>query len=289
MNLTDNQNIEHLVPMSSPDLTSAERDAVAAVLQTPNISMGMQNHLFEQAIADYTGRKHAIAVNSGTAGLHLCVRAMDITPGDLVVTTPFSFVASSNTILYEGGIPLFVDVDVQTGNIDVLQVKHAVKDINGGNAEKWLPRKGVENAGKLKAIMPVDVFGQPADIDPIQEIAKSNDLKIIEDSCEAIGARYKDIQVGQNSDAAVYAFYPNKQMTTGEGGIIVTDDDDAAQLMRALRNQGRSPGDTWLAHTHLGYNYRLDEMSAALGNAQVSRLDEMIDKRAMVAAGKSVV
>ncbi|MEK6256546.1 MAG: aminotransferase class I/II-fold pyridoxal phosphate-dependent enzyme, partial [Chloroflexota bacterium] len=179
--------------MSSPDLTSAEQDAVAAVLRTPDLSMGPQHKLFEHSIAKYAGRKHAIAVNSGTAGLHLCVRAMGITSGDMIITTPFSFVASSNTILYEGGIPVFVDVDALTGNIDVSQVQNAVNDINAGKTEKWLPRKGVENAGKLKVIMPVDVFGQPVDIDPIHAIAKSNDLKTIEDSCEAIGAIYKDI------------------------------------------------------------------------------------------------
>ncbi len=263
--------------MSSPDLTEADRRAVAEVLNTPILSMGQHTPGFEQRIRERTGAKHAIAVNSGTAGLHLCVRAAGIGPGDLVITTPFSFVASSNVLLFENAVPLFVDVDPRTGNIDPEAVDEAAR-----NPGKYLPRK-LASRGELKAILPVDVFGQPAEMDMIRATAQRHGLKIIEDSCEALGAEYKGRQAGRLGDFGVYAFYPNKQITTGEGGMIVTDDDEAAALMLALRNQGRAPGDTWLSHTHLGYNYRIDELSAALGESQMQRLDELLDKRAQVA------
>ncbi len=271
------------IPMSSPDLTEAERQAVAEVLNTPILSMGRRVRAFEQAFCDLTGAKHAIAVNSGTAGLHLCVRAAGIGEGDLVITTPFSFVASANVLLFENAIPVFVDVDPRTGNIDPELVKDALENI-----EKYLPRRGADSdisrQRAPKAILPVDVFGQPADMDPILAVAEEYGLTVIEDSCEALGAAYKGRPAGRLGDFGIFAFYPNKQITTGEGGLIVTDDDRAAGLMRALRNQGRAPGDTWLQHTHLGYNYRLDEMSAALGAVQMSRLDELLAKREQVAA-----
>ncbi len=276
---------KYRVPMSSPDLSEAERAAVAAVLRTPSLSMGGEILGFEAAFREYTGLKHAIGVNSGTAGLHLCVRAAGIGEGDLVITTPFSFVASANVLLFERAVPIFVDVDPQTGNIDTELVSQAVSDLtqNGRAAGRWLPRKGAGQEGRLKAILPVDVFGQPADLDPIRQVARKHNLKVIEDACEALGAEYKGQKAGTLGDSAVFAFYPNKQITTGEGGVIVTDDDQAAALMFALRNQGRAPGDTWLQHTHLGYNYRLDEMSAALGRVQMSRLEELLAKRETVA------
>jgi len=273
------------VPMSSPNLTDAERGAVAAVMRTPNLSMGAEIRAFEDAFSKLTGAKHAIGVNSGTAGLHLCVHAAGIGENDLVITTPFSFVASANVLLFERAAPVFVDVDPLTGNIDAQMVRTAVEEIisDAAQTNKWLPRKGVSPGAKLKAILPVDVFGQPVDMDPILEVAGEHDLAVIEDSCEALGAQYKGRQAGRLADYGVFAFYPNKQITSGEGGLIVTDNDKAASLMRALRNQGRSPGDTWLQHTHLGYNYRLDEMSAALGRVQLSRLDEMLNLRQKVA------
>lgn len=284
------------IPMSSPDLTDADRQAVIDVIHTPILSMGRRILEFEQAFCQQTGRKHAIGVNSGTAGLHLCVRAAGIGPGDLVITTPFSFVASSNVLLFENAIPVFVDVDPRTGNIDPELVADAARNI-----EKYLPREGAqagkytgtqvdkytgihETSNRLKAILPVDVFGQPADMDPINAVAKEHGLTVIEDSCEALGAEYKGRPAGALGDFGVFAFYPNKQITTGEGGMVVTDDDQAADFMRALRNQGRAVGDTWLQHTHLGYNYRLDEMSAALGTAQMHRLDELLLKREQAAA-----
>lgn len=273
------------IPMSSPDITAAEQEAIAAVLRTPNLSMGPYIQAFEAAFQEFTGCKHAIGVHSGTAGLHLCVLAAGIEAGDLVLTTPFSFVASANVILFERGIPVFVDVDPTTGNIDPGLASQAATDIieGGSQARKWLPRHGSNQARQLKSILPVDVFGQPADLAPLRQVADRNRLKMIEDSCEALGAEYLEHKAGTVGDYGVYAFYPNKQITTGEGGVIVTDDDQAALLMRSLRNQGRAPGDTWLQHTYLGYNYRLDEMSAALGAVQMSRLDELLQKRAQVA------
>ena len=273
------------VPMSSPDLTELEREAVAAVMRTPSLSMGSQISRFEEVVKEYTGSKHAIGVNSGTAGLHLCVRAAGIADGDLVITTPFSFVASANVLLFERAIPVFVDVEPRTGNIDPYLVRAAAQDIAQGGraAQAWQPRKGTRPDALLKAILPVDVFGQPAEHDFIGQVARQYGLAVIEDSCEALGATYHGRQAGTLGDFGVFGFYPNKQITTGEGGMIITENDEAAAMMRALRNQGRAPGDTWLQHTHLGYNYRLDELSAALGTVQMHRLDEMIEKRAQVA------
>ncbi len=278
--------IPPLVPMSSPDLTDAERQAVLSVLNTPNLSMGSRIDAFEETFTKLTGCRYAIGVNSGTAGLHLCVRAAGIQPGDVVLTTPFSFVSSTNVLLFEGAIPVFVDVDPASGNIDPDKAESAARDLAAGGerAQKWLPRRGAPANPRLKAILAVDVFGQPADFDPLNAIAGRYDLKVIEDSCEALGATYKDRPAGTLGDFGVFAFYPNKQITTGEGGVIVTSDETAANYMRALRNQGRAPGDTWLQHTHLGYNYRLDEMSAALGVTQMGRLEELLQKREQVAA-----
>ena len=272
------------VPMSLPDITDEERAAVAQVMATNYLSMGPFVQLFEQAFRDFTGAKHAIAVNSGTAGLHLCVRAAGWSDGDRVITTPFSFVSSTNVLLYERITPIFIDVDPLTGNIDTAQFKAAVEDLNSSEtaAAKWLPPKG-DHQGKLKGIVAVDVFGQPADYDAIKEIAAPFGLPVIEDSCEALGAMYKNRPAGMLGDMGVFAFYPNKQITTAEGGLVVTNDDKAAGLIRSMRNQGRAEGDTWLAHTYLGYNYRMDEMSAALGTVQMSRIDELISKRAQVA------
>jgi len=295
--------------MSSPDLADSDRQGMRAalrqaglpeddlqsvlkVLEGPNLSMGPQIEAFEKIFRDYSGARHAIGVNSGTAGLHLCVRAAGIAPGDLVLTTPFSFVASANVILFENAIPVFVDVDPRTGNLDVGRLAEAARDLvaGGEKARNRLPRKGVRAkqgtpkgyASPLRAILPVDVFGQPADMDAIRQVADEFVLKVIEDSCEALGSEYKGHKAGCLGDYGVYAFYPNKQITTGEGGVIVTDDDQAANLMRALRNQGRAPGDTWLQHTYLGYNYRLDEMSAALGVTQMQRIEELLAKREQV-------
>lgn len=276
------------VPMSSPDITDAEVNAVMEVLRTPVLSIGPQIVAFEQACAEYVQAPYAAGVNSGTSGLHLCMIAAGVREGDYVITTPFSFIASANCILYERAVPIFVDVDPATGNCDpalVAEAAHALAR-GGAAARRWLPPKlrdaGV--TGRLRAILPVHAFGQPADMDPILEVARSHDLALIEDACEAIGAEYQGRRAGTLGDAAVFAFYPNKQMTTGEGGMIVTAREEWLHLFRSLRNQGRDVFDAWLNHTRLGYNYRLDELSAALGLAQIRRIDELLAKRAQVAA-----
>jgi len=250
--------------MSSPDLSSAELEAVNEVLHSSRLSIGPKINQFEAGFAEYIGKKHGIAVNSGTSALHLAVIAAGVTAGDEVITPSFSFIASANCVLYERASPVFVDVDPVTGNMDPTQIEQAIT-----------PR--------TKAIIVVHAFGQPADMDPILEIARRHELIVIEDACEAVGAEYKGRRVGTLSAAAAFAFYPNKQMTTGEGGMIVTNDDGWDTLFRSLRNQGRDVFDAWLNHLRLGYNYRMDEMSAALGLAQLNRLDEMLEKRARVA------
>jgi dTDP-4-amino-4,6-dideoxygalactose transaminase len=252
------------ISMSSPDITAAEIQAVNEVLATRTLSIGPRLDAFEKAFAAYTGSHYGIGVNSGTSGLHLAMVAAGIQEGDEVITPSFSFIASANCVLYERGTPVFVDIDPLTGNMDPTAVESAVTE-------------------RTKAIIVVHAFGQPADIDPILEVARKHNLFVIEDACEAIGAEYKGRRAGTMSDAAVFAFYPNKQMTTGEGGLIVTDREDWNDLFRSLRNQGRDVFNAWLDHTRLGYNYRLDEMSAALGLAQIQRIEELLAKRAQVA------
>ena len=274
------------VPMSSPDLTKAEIAAVNHVVNTRYLSIGPEIQAFEAAFADYVGTAHAAGVNSGTSGLHLTLIASGVGENDLVITTPFSFIASANSVLYERSVPVFVDVDEKTGNIDPALVVQAVEDIQRGHAEKWLPPALADRADKyrLRAILPVHAFGQPADMDPIMEVARQHDLVVIEDACEAIGAEYKGRKAGTIGEAAVFAFYPNKQMTTAEGGMIVTDNDTYDGLYRSLRNQGRDVFDTWLDHTRLGYNYRMSELSAALGRVQIGRIEELLAKRDRVAS-----
>lgn len=250
--------------MSSPDITQADIDAVLGVLNTSTLSIGPQIKAFEAAFAQYLGMKYAIGVNSGTSGLHLAMISSGVDVGAEVISPSFSFIASANCILYERGTPVFVDIDIRTGNMDPDAVEAAITP-------------------KTKAIIVVHAFGQPADLDPIMALAKKHNLYVIEDACESIGATYKGRMTGTFGDTAVYAFYPNKQMTTGEGGMMVTDRDDWGELFRSLRNQGRDVFNEWLDHTRLGYNYRLDEMSAALGLTQIQRIETLLEKRAQVA------
>jgi dTDP-4-amino-4,6-dideoxygalactose transaminase len=277
---------KYLVPMSSPDITEEDLRAVEQVLRSRYLSLGPKIVEFEDAFRRYTGSRHAIGVSSGTSGLHLCVRAAGIQRGDWVITTPFSFVSSANVILFEGAVPVFVDVDPVTGNIDCDQVEQAARDLSSSrraDRENWLPRVRRNQEGKLRAILAVDVFGQPADYDTLRPIANRHGLALIEDSCESLGALYQSRKAGTLGDYGVFAFYPNKQITSAEGGMIVTNDDQAADLMRALRNQGRAPGDTWLQHTYLGYNYRLNELSAVLGLSQLGRVEDLLTRRQAVA------
>jgi perosamine synthetase len=253
------------IPLSRPSITDEDVAAVLDVLRSPYLSLGPHLGAFEQAMASYVGTTEAVAVNSGTSGLHLCLAAHGVGPGDEVITTPFSFVASANCAIYQGATPVFVDIDPQTLCIDPDQV-------------------GARITPRTRALLPVDVFGQPADLEHLSALARRHDLVLIEDACEAIGAERNGRRVGADATAAVFAFYPNKQMTTGEGGMIVTNDEAAARAMRSLANQGRDDNGTWMNHVRLGFNYRLDEMSAALGRSQLSRIDDILDRRAQVAA-----
>ncbi len=254
-----------IIPLSQPDIDERDIDAVAATLRTPRLSFGPKLEEFERAIAAYVGVRHAVAVNSGTSGLHLCVRALGWGAGDEVVTTPFSFVASANVLLMEGVRPVFVDVEEDTLNIDPNRVAEAL-------------------TSGAKGILPVHLWGAPADMNALDEIAERHGLRVLEDACEALGAVYRGRRAGALADAGVFGFYPNKQITAGEGGVIVTDGADLAACARRLRNQGRDPGVDWLDQTDLGYNYRISDISCALALAQLGRIEEILERRARVAA-----
>ena len=252
------------LPLARPDISQAEIDAVTEVLRTPHLSLGPKLAEFEGAFADYCGTKHAVACSSGTAGLHLVMHAVGVGAGDEVITTPFSFVASANCVLMQGARPVFVDIDSGTWNIRPDLIDAAV-------------------TARTKAVIPVDVFGQVAEMDAIVEIARRHSMRVVEDSCEALGSRYHGKAAGSFGDAGVFGFYPNKQITTGEGGMIVTDDGVTADLCRSLRNQGRDAHGGWLAHQRFGYNYRLSEINCALGLAQLGRIDAILAARRRVA------
>ena len=248
------------IPLSAPDITESEIASVVEVLRSPRLSLGPKLEEFERNVAEYAGAKHAVAVNSGTSGLHLCASAIGLKAGDEVITTPFSFIASANVLLYEKAVPVFVDIDPQTLNIDANKIEAAITE-------------------RTKAIMVVHVFGRPSPMREICEIAQKYNLKIIEDACEAIGAEVENKKVGSIGDCGVFAFYPNKQITTGEGGIIVTNDDSIAKQAGMLRNQGRDATSEWFEHTQLGYNYRLSDVNCALGIAQLKRLESILHQR----------
>jgi len=252
------------IPMSSADLEESDIHAVLEVLRTGRLSLGPRASDFERRVAEYVGVSHAVAVSSGTAALHLIAKALNIGNGDEVLLPSFTFAASVNAILYEGSVPVFVDIEPETFNLDPRDLERKVT-----------PR--------TKAILAVDVFGHPAQWDELLRIARKHHLEVIDDSCEALGAEYKGRKVGSFGSAAAFAFYPNKQITTGEGGIIVTDDENLARLTRSLQNQGRNQMGTWLDHEFLGHNYRLDEMSAALGASQMKRIEVILQKRDRVA------
>lgn len=270
------------IPLSLPHISEREVELVNHVLRSGRLSIGPFVEEFEKRFADYVGRKFAIAVNSGTSALHLCVRALGIGPKDEVLTTPFTFVASANCLLYEGAMPSFVDIDPATLNIDPLAIQHAIeRDYMIDKVRRRLVNR--LNGRTLKAILPVHVFGLPCDMRAILEIAKEWGLYVIEDACEALGAEIRGTRAGAFSHAAAFGFYPNKQMTTGEGGMIVTDDAAIAEYCRAARNQGRDGSETWLRHSLVGFNYRLSELHCALGVAQLERIDDLLAARASVA------
>jgi len=250
--------------VAKPYITKKEEQSILQVLRSGNLSLGPKYREFEKRFAKKTSVRYACTVSSGTAGLHLAMLACGISSGDEVITTPFSFVASANSILYVGARPVFVDIDPITYNIDPLKIEEKITK-------------------KTKAILVVHIFGQSCDMDPILRLAKKYKLLIIEDACESIEATYKGKRVGTFGKVAVFAFYPNKQMTTGEGGMIVTNNRKIYEVCDSLRNQGRSKDDQWLDHQYLGYNYRLNEMSAALGIIQLEKLDYMIKQRRKIA------
>lgn len=270
------------IPLSAPDIGDREIQYVTEVLRSKSLSLGPWVRRFEERIADYVGMRYAVAANSGTSALHMCVRAMKIGAGDEVITTGFSFVASVNCLLYEGASPVFVDIKPDTLNIDPAAIREfLVKRCTRAADGRVIHR---ETGRTVKAILPVHVFGLPCEMDAIGAIAREFGLSILEDACEAIGARYAGKQAGTFGDAAVFAFYPNKQITTGEGGIVVTNDSNIAEECRSLRNQGRDSDGRWLRHVRLGFNYRLSDMHCALGVAQLERIDELLAMRRAVAA-----
>ena len=253
------------IPLSRPDITDKEINAVCDVLKSSRLSLGPKLPEFENAFAEYTGRKHGIAVNSGTSALFICVKALDIGHGDEVITTPFTFIASANSIMMTGAMPVFVDIDPVSLNIDPAKIEEKITE-------------------KTKAIMPVIVFGNPAGLNEVCKIAVKHNLAVIEDSCEGLGSAIGDKMVGSFGALSTFAFYPNKQITTGEGGIILTDDDDLSDLCASLRNQGRGKSGGWLGHDRLGYNFRLSDINCAIGIVQLSRINEIKAKRKQVAA-----
>lgn len=269
------------IPLCLPSIGDSEIEEVTRVLRSNQLSLGPVLTRFEEQFASYIGTKYAIAASSGTAALHMGVRAMGLGPGCEVLTTSFSFVASANCLLFEMVRPRFIDIDPHTLNIDT----ELLQDFLSRKCRRNRMGEVIDVGTGLvvKGILPVHVFGLPAEMDVINELAAEYDLWVLEDACEAIGAEYKGRRVGTFGDAAVFAFYPNKQMTTGEGGMIVTDNPDLAAQCRSLRNQGRDADGRWLKHTTLGYNYRLSELHCALGCAQLSRIDDLLEARDQVA------
>jgi dTDP-4-amino-4,6-dideoxygalactose transaminase len=270
------------VPLSEPDITDLEIEYVTRVMRTRRLSLGPRLREFEEKFAAYVETRFAVATNSGTSALHLCVRALGIGASDEVVTTSFSFVASANCLLYERALPIFVDIDPVTLNIDPEKIRRFLKESCTQDAQTGLT-VDKQTGRTVKAILPVHVFGLPCGMGPLLEIARTYHLDIIEDACEALGAEYRARRVGTFGRAAVFAFYPNKQMTTAEGGMIVTNDEQLARLCRSMRNQGRDEDSSWLQHVRLGYNYRLSELHCALGLAQLERIDELLRAREKVA------
>lgn len=253
------------IGLSAPYVDESEEELVLEVIRSGRLAFGPMIQQFEAALAERVEAPFAAALSSGTAGLHLCVKLAGISRGDEVVTTPLSFIASANAIVYEGGNPVFVDVDEKTLNLDPGAVEAAIT-----------PR--------TKALVLVDLFGYPIDIDGFQALAERHGLAIIEDACEALGATYRGRQVGSFGNPAVFAFYPNKQITTGEGGAVVLGTEEEWALVKSLANQGRTDRGETFAHEHIGHNYRLDELSAALGVAQLRKLDRILSLRDEVAA-----
>jgi perosamine synthetase len=252
------------VQMCLAEVSEQDIEAVTQVVRSTRLALGPMAPAFERAMAAYVGVEHAVAVSSGTAALHLIVKALGLGPRDEVLVPSFTFAASVNALLYEGVRPVFVDMDPHSLNLDPADLEHRITH-------------------RTRAIMAVDVFGVPADWEGLERVAKRHGLMLIDDCCEGLGSEHKGRKLGSFGEAGAFAFYPNKQITTGEGGMIVTNRADLATLARSYANQGRSAMGAWLEHDRVGYNYRLDEMSAALGLSQLGRIEEIVAKRNRVA------
>jgi len=252
------------IPLSAPEITEADIEAVTRVLRGSSLSLGPQMEAFESGIREYVGAPYAVAVNSGTSGLHLLMRALGIGEGAEVIVPSFAFVAAANVVCYERAVPVFAEIEPETLTLDPQKIEAAIS-----------PR--------TRAIILVHTFGYPADASAIKAIAKRHDLLVIEDACEAFGAEVDGQKAGTLGDAGVFAFYPNKQVTTGEGGVVVTHDPEIAASLRSLRNQGRRDAQEWLQHAEIGYSYRLSDIHCALGAEQLKRIDSILRRRECVA------
>jgi len=257
--------ISSRVPLSRPYLDEREEELVLEVLRSGRLSLGPAIDRFEELFAERVGAPYAAAVSSGTAGLHLLCHIAGFGPGDEVITSPISFVATANCFIFEGATPVFADVDPQTLNVDPAAVEDAITE-------------------RTKGIVAVDMFGYPCELDALRAIAERHGLVVIDDSCEALGARYRGTPVGSQGVSATFGFYPNKQITTGEGGMVTTHSEEEWQLLRSLRNQGRSYESRWFHHVRLGFNYRFTDVQAALGIAQLEKLDSILELRSAAAA-----
>ena len=254
------------IPLSRPWVDEREEELVLEVLRSGRLSLGPWIERFEQELAERVGAPYAAAVSSGTAGLHLLCRIAGLGPGDEVVTSPLSFVASANCFILEGATPVFADVDPLTLNLDPAAAEAAITE-------------------RTRAIVAVDMFGFPCDLDPLRALAERHGLTLIEDACESLGAEYRGAPLGSHGPSAVFAFYPNKQMATGEGGVVTTHSEHEWQLLRSMRNQGRSyeQGAAWFNHVRLGLNYRWTDVQAAIGLGQLEKLDRILVLRAEAA------
>lgn len=253
------------IPLSSPYVDERDEELVLEVLRSGRLSLGPTTDRFEELFAERVAAPYAAAVSSGTTGLHLLCRAAGLAPGDEAITSPYSFVASANCAIYEGAAPVFADVDERTLNLDPAAVEASITE-------------------RTKAIIAVDIYGYPCELEPLRELCERHGLVLIQDACEALGAEYRRAPVGSHGPSAVFAFYPNKQITTGEGGMVTTHSEEEWRLLKSLRNQGRADGGGWLDHAQLGYNYRLDDIRAALGIGQLEKLETILALRAAAAA-----
>ena len=256
---------ETRVPLSRPYIDERDEELVLDVLRSGRLSLGPAIDRFEELIAERVGAPYAAAVSSGTAGLHLLCHIAGVEPGDEVITSPVSFVATANCFILEGGVPVFADVDPRTLNLDPAAVEAAITE-------------------RTKGIVVVDMFGYPCELDELRAIAERHGLWLIDDSCEALGAEYKGEPIGSHGPSGAFGFYPNKQMTTGEGGVVTTHSEEERELLVSLRNQGRSYDSRWFHHVRVGFNYRITDIQAALGIGQLEKLDRMLELRSEAAA-----